>query len=143
MLEAMELDAGDVLFFGPMFSEDPDPGLPPDFGPFFISGNEILVQDNSSFTDPTVDSIEFAVVVRDGNADACKPPTTITVTVHLLSENPNSPPVAHDDSATTDEDHAVTVFVVTNDTDVDAGDTPTVTAVNGASAAVGVPILLA
>src|SRR5207245_3727284 len=54
------------------------------------------------------------------------PAPTATVTVVI---NPvNDAPVAHDDTATTDEDTAVNVPVVANDTDVD-GDALSVVAV--------------
>ena len=48
----------------------------------------------------------------------------MTITVNAV----NDPPVAVDDSASTDEDSAITIGVLTNDTDVD-GDTLTVTAI--------------
>src|SRR5262249_5715396 len=57
----------------------------------------------------------------------------------------NVPPVAVDDTGTTDEDHVLNVAapgVLANDSDEDPGDTRTVTAVNGSAAAVGTTITL-
>jgi VCBS repeat-containing protein len=55
----------------------------------------------------------------------------------------NDAPVAVVDANTTDEDHAVAGNVLTNDTDVDTGDTRNVTEVNGQGANVGTQISLA
>ncbi|MFN4764668.1 Ig-like domain-containing protein, partial [Gillisia sp. Q332] len=62
----------------------------------------------------------FTYTITDGNGGTDT--ATVTVTVNPI----NDAPVAVDDTATTDEDTAVTVSVLTNDTDVD-GDTLTVT----------------
>src|SRR5262249_44434872 len=69
-------------------------------------------------------------------------PATVLVTV----TGANDAPVAADDTATTDEDTALHVAapgILSNDIDVDAGDTRAVAAVNGDSATVGQPITLA
>ena len=66
---------------------------------------------------------------------------TVTVTVAGV----NDAPVAVDDEASTDEDTALNAAapgVLGNDTDRDAGDTKTVTAVNGSGPAVGAEITL-
>ena len=60
---------------------------------------------------------------RASNAEATSTAATVTVTVTPV----NDPPVAVDDTATTDQDVAVVVSVLGNDTDVD-GDTLTVAA---------------
>ncbi|MEH2074557.1 MAG: putative Ig domain-containing protein [Nostoc sp.] len=54
----------------------------------------------------------------------------------------NNPPTANNDTASTTEDQAVVISVLANDTDPDAGDTLTVSAVNGNAANVGNPITL-
>jgi hypothetical protein len=61
----------------------------------------------------------FTYMISDGNGGS----DTATVTVDVTCVN--DPPVANDDSASTDEDTAVTIDVLANDTDVD-GDTLTV-----------------
>jgi VCBS repeat-containing protein len=55
---------------------------------------------------------------------------------------PNQPPVATDDTATTDEDTTITVDVLSNDTDADS-DPLTVTEVNGSAVTEGTPVTLA
>jgi immune inhibitor A len=68
-------------------------------------------------------SDSFTYTVSDGNGNE----STATVTVSVV-ERPNRPPTAMADSATTQEDEAVTVYVVANDSDPD-GDALTVTGV--------------
>ena len=72
----------------------------------------------------------FTYKANDGALDSNV--ATLTITVNAV----NDAPVAVDDSATTDEDSAVTIAVLANDTDVD-GDTLTVSAItqptNGAA----------
>ena len=68
----------------------------------------------------------FTFKVNDGSADSA--PATVSITVYAVNDAPD----ALDDSATTDEDTAVTVNVLANDTDVD-GDTVLLTSFgNGA-----------
>jgi hypothetical protein len=62
----------------------------------------------------------FSYTISDGNGGTATANGTITVVAV------NDPPVAADDSAITNEDTAVTVPVLTNDTDLD-GDTLTIT----------------
>lgn len=64
----------------------------------------------------------FTYRTNDGRADSNI--ATVTITVNAV----NDAPVATNDSATTDEDNAVTIPVLTNDSDVD-GDTLTVSSV--------------
>ncbi|WP_136635757.1 Ig-like domain-containing protein [Pseudooceanicola onchidii] len=82
------------------------------------------------------DTITYTVTDPDGNTDTA----TVTVTVKPV----NDAPVAVDDADETEEDTAVTIDVVGNDTDVD-GDDLTVTSVgtpaNGTAAIVGNQIL--
>jgi len=68
-------------------------------------------------------SIEISVSSTGGLSDSL-PIFSISVT------NTNDAPVANDDTATTDEDVAVTIDVLNNDTDLDAGDTLVITETN-------------
>ena len=65
-----------------------------------------------------VDTFDYEVCDDDGECDTA----TVTITVNPI----NDPPVADDDTDTTDEDTQVTVPVLDNDTDID-GDPLTVT----------------
>ena len=59
----------------------------------------------------------FTYTIDDGSGRTATASVTVTVTPD------NDPPTATDDTATTDEDTPVTIDVLANDTDVDAGDT--------------------
>lgn len=73
----------------------------------------------------------FTYTVSDGNGGFDSGTVTVTVTA-----GPNQPPAANDDSMVTDEDVALTISVLANDSDPD-GDAITVSAVNeGAHGAV-------
>jgi len=61
-----------------------------------------------------------------GNTGAGGPQTTV-MTFNIEVIDPNAAPVAVNDTATTDEDTAVNIEVLTNDSDPDAPDTLTVT----------------
>ncbi len=83
-----------------------------------------------TYTPPTdfngADTFTYTISDGRGGTDTA----TVTVTVNPI----NDPPVAVDDSATTDEDTPVTIAVTTNDTDVDGTiDPATVTVVSGPS----------
>ncbi|HGY56265.1 MAG TPA: tandem-95 repeat protein, partial [Caldithrix abyssi] len=67
-------------------------------------------------------SDSFTYIVDDGNGG------TDTATVNVTVNSVNDPPVAVDDSETTDEDNAVEIAVLTNDSDVE-NDALTVTSV--------------
>ncbi len=68
----------------------------------------------------------FTYTASDGNGGSAT--ATVTVTVDSI----NDEPVANDDAATTDEDTAIEITVLANDTDADA-DTLSVTAVGTAA----------
>lgn len=73
----------------------------------------------------------FVVTVDDGNGGTAQ--ETVTVTIN----GANDAPEATADAATTDEDNAVTINVLANDTDPDANDTQTLaSAANGVNGAV-------
>jgi VCBS repeat-containing protein len=65
----------------------------------------------------------FTYTISDGHGGTSTASVTVTIT------GVNDPPVAVHDAATTDEDHATVVNVLLNDTDPDATDTKTVSAV--------------
>ena len=75
----------------------------------------------------------FVVTVDDGEGGTAQ--ETVTVTIN----GGNDAPVANADSAETDEDTAVTIDVLSNDTDPDSNDTLTlVSAANGDNGTVGI-----
>ena len=49
-----------------------------------------------------------------------------TATVTITVNDVNDPPVANDDSATTDEDTPVTIDILDNDTDIDGNYRPNI-----------------
>jgi len=67
----------------------------------------------------------FTYTISDGHGGI----DTATVTVNVTVTSINHPPVAVDDSATTPQDTPVTISVLSNDSDPDAGDTLTVASV--------------
>ena len=79
----------------------------------------------------------FSYTIDDGNGG------TATATVSVTVNGANDAPVAGDDSVVTDEASSVTISVLGNDSDADAGDNPTITQVNGNAVTVGVPVALA
>jgi hypothetical protein len=89
--------------------------------------------DNTLSFTPTpafVGSTSFTYTMADSAA------ATSTATVNLTVANVGDPPVAVDDTATVNEDSAGnTLDVLANDTDVDGGDTRTITQVNGGAVA--------
>lgn len=52
----------------------------------------------------------------------------------------NDAPIANDDTDSTDEDTAITLDVLANDTDVDNGDSPSITGLSGSTSAQGAAI---
>jgi len=86
------------------------------------TGPELTYNPNPNFNG----SDSFTFKVNDGTIDS--EPATVTITVNPI----NDAPVANDDSAATDEDTAVVVNVLTNDSDVD-NDTLTVESVTQGS----------
>ena len=90
-----------------------------------IHGN-LIFNDNGSFTytpDANFNGEDsFTYLANDGLADSNI--ATVTVTINPV----NDAPAANDDVATTDEDTAVTIDVLTNDSDID-GDTLTIDSV--------------
>ena len=97
---------------------------PPDNG-------DVICTDNNCTYDPGplfvgTDNFTYEVCDDDGDCD------TATVTVAVIDPaGPNNPPLAADDSASTDEGDPVVITVLSNDIDPD-GDTITVTsATNG------------
>jgi hypothetical protein len=116
----------------------------PDFDPLAVTndgmfttslGATVVLSDDGTFTyDPTTsstlnalsignsidDTFEYAITDSNGGSDSA----TVTITVSGV----NDPPVANDDSKSTEEDSSVDVDVTANDTDVDGTiDTTSVT----------------
>ena len=82
----------------------------PDNGSLLNNGDGTFTYTpNSGFNGP--DSFVYQICDTLGTCDTA----TVTITVTL----PNDPPVANDDSATTDEDSSVTIDVTANDSDTD------------------------
>src|SRR5262249_44754506 len=116
------------------------------------AGGQVVNNGDGTFTfDPGADfqdlpagggrTVAFTYQAADADG-GISDPATVLVTV----TGANDAPVAADDTATTDEDTALHVAapgILSNDIDVDAGDTRAVAAVNGDSATVGQPITLA
>ena len=75
---------------------------------------------NTGFFSPPDDTFTYTVGDLAGNTS-----NTATVTVTVNQVIPNQPPVANDDTATTNQDMAVTINVVANDTDVNGDLDPT------------------
>jgi len=103
--------------------------LKPSSGP--ANGTLVLDSSNGKYTyTPDHDyngNDSFTVVVSDGQGGTVESVVSITVTAV------NDAPIAHDDSATIDEDHSVTIDVLANDTDIDSSSL----SVTGASASHG------
>jgi Flp pilus assembly protein TadG len=84
----------------------------------YNGSGQVTYTPNSGFTG--TDSFTYTVNDGNGGSDTA----TVTITVNLS----NNPPVAANDSGTTTQDTAITINVLSNDSDPD-GDTLTVTAV--------------
>ncbi len=95
-----------------------------------VDGLSILYMPNAGYNG----SDSFTYTISDGNGGSAT--ATISVTVTPV----NDAPVANNDTATTDEDTAVTITPLANDTDVE-GDTLTIaSATNGANGTVSVAV---
>ena len=93
------------------------------------NGSVVLNGNNCDFT-PSANfngMAGFSYAISDGNGGSDS--ATVSVTVNAV----NDEPVAVNDNATTDEDTLVSVAVLVNDSDVDTGDTLSVTSCSGAS----------
>ena len=75
------------------------------------SNGEVTYTPDANFNG--TDSYTYTVTTDSGDIETA----TVSVTVHSVNDGP----VAANDSAVTDEDNAVTIDVVTNDTDIDIG----------------------
>ena len=94
-------------------------------GTVILSGTNVTFTPAANYNGPA----SFTYTVSDGNGD------TSTATVNLTVNAVNDPPVAVDDSATTNEDIALVIAAGTllaNDTDID-GNTLTIISVQGAT----------
>ncbi len=89
------------------------------------NGTVVINPDNSVTYTPDLNYFgtdSFTYTVSDGNGGSDT--ATVSLTVNAVNDNP----VANDDSATTDEDSAVIINALTNDSDID-GDTLTIDSV--------------
>ncbi|MEH1787453.1 MAG: Ig-like domain-containing protein [Nostoc sp.] len=92
---------------------------------------------NNTAANPNITARTITFVVDDGAAHS----NTSAVATTTLAFNLNQPPIAKNDTATTDENTVVNINVLGNDTDAN-GDSLTVTQVNGNSITVNTPITL-
>ena len=83
------------------------------------NGTDVTYTPNADFNG--TDNFSYTISDGNGGTDAA----TVTVTVEPVNDDP----VAEDDTASTDEDTAVTIDVLANDADVDVADTLTVQSV--------------
>lgn len=104
-------DAGDTLSIL-------SPGTP-QHGEATIAAGKIKYTPDTDFSGE--DSFVYTLTDNNGGTDTA----AVTVTVHAQ----NDAPVAADDTSQTQEDTPVLIDVLANDTDVDAGDTLTITSV--------------
>ena len=84
-------------------------------------------------------AVTLSMTSNDNGHSGTGGPLSATSTVAIQVDAVNDAPVASNDSATTDEDNAVNLAVLSNDTDVEASPL-TVTAVDGLAISVGNPI---
>ena len=91
-------------------------------GSVVISGSNLVYTPSANFNG----SDSFTYTINDGTG--LTDTATVSVTVTAVNDNP----VANDDSATTEEDVAVTINLVANDTDID-GDSLSIESVGTAS----------
>ncbi len=91
-------------------------------GSVVISGSNLVYTPSANFNG----SDSFTYTINDGTG--LTDTATVSVTVTAVNDNP----VANDDSATTEEDVAVTINLVANDTDID-GDSLSIESVGAAS----------
>jgi Bacterial Ig domain len=87
----------------------------PAHGTAVVESGKVNYTPNANYNGPD----SFSYTVSDGNGG------TDTATVSITVNSVNDAPVAEDDQATTDEDKALTIDVLANDTEVD-GDTLTI-----------------
>ncbi len=99
---------GDTLSYAWSFNSKPA-------GSIAAFSNATLV--NPTFTADVEGNYILKLIVNDGMVDSVADFVTITATT------PNKPPVGIDDTAETDAGVSVNIPVLTNDTDVDIGDT--------------------
>lgn len=97
-----------------------------------LNGSVVINPDGTLTYTPNADyngTDTITYTISDGNGG------TDTATVDVTVNPVNDPPVANDDAASTDEDTAVTIDVLGNDTDVE-GDSLTVTSATAANGSV-------
>ena len=109
-------------------------------GSVSIQGNQIVYDPSGQFESLAVGQSAtetFSYTIDDGNGGTATANVTVTI------NGANDDPTAAADAVSVSEDAAGSVAVLGNDSDVDSGDSLSVSQVNGAAVAVGVPVALA
>ncbi|HUP24611.1 MAG TPA: cadherin domain-containing protein, partial [Thermoanaerobaculia bacterium] len=127
---------------GTVAANDPDAGQTHSFaitggntgGGFAIGAatGEITVANSAALDFETTPVFSLTVEVTDDGTPALSGSTTVTVNLTDVNEAPT----AVDDAVATDEDTPITILVLANDFDPDAGDTLTIVSVAGSVGAV-------
>ena len=130
-LEVAENTATSTAFGDPVTATDPDDGATltyslggTDAASFAIEASTGQLKTKAALDHETKDSYSLEVSVSDGLDAAGETDATAdaTVAVTVTVTDVNEAPVAADDSATTTEDTAVDIAVLSNDSDPDEGD---------------------
>ncbi|WP_414618872.1 DUF1194 domain-containing protein [Calothrix sp. CCY 0018] len=105
-------------------------------GRFTLNGSQLQVADGTllDFESNTTHNVTVRAIDSNGNNFD----KSFAIVINDINETPvviNKPPVAQNDTATTDEDNSIAINVLTNDTDED-GDTLTITGVTGSTGSV-------
>ena len=105
-------------------------------GRFTLNGNQLQVANGTLLDFESNTSHSVTVRAIDSNSNNFD--KNFVIVINDLDETPvviNKPPVANNDTATTDEDNSTTINVLANDTDED-GETLSITAVSGSKGSV-------
>ncbi|WP_141693141.1 tandem-95 repeat protein, partial [Thioclava sp. SK-1] len=124
---SLPLPAEGVLYYTPAGgSPTPVPTNTP------LTAAEAATVEFQPTADYNGDVTDFTAVITDSSGD------TANVTYDLTISAVNDAPIAQDDSFATDEDTPVTLDLLANDSDVDAGDAPGLTQIDGTAITPGV-----
>ncbi|MGB6295513.1 MAG: DUF1194 domain-containing protein [Rivularia sp. (in: cyanobacteria)] len=106
-------------------------------GRFILNGSQLQVA-NGTLLD-FESNTSHNITVRATDSDDNNFDKSFAIAVNDIDETPividNQPPVANNDTATTDEDNSIAINVLTNDTDED-GDTLSITGITGSTGSV-------
>ena len=126
-----DLDAGDTLTLDAA-------NITSGGGTVSIVGNELVFDPGTDF-DQLVEGDTTTVAVEYTASDSHGAATTSTATITVIGTNDG--PIAQGDTGTTDENSSLTLDVLANDTDQDAGDTLTLDFANVVSGGGSVSVL--